>query len=137
VGIERVYANLRPEHKLETVSNLSAEKPLAMVGDGINDAPALTRANVGISMGQIGSATAVDASDIVLLHDDLSLINFLLRKAHHTMRIVRENLVLALAVIFLATTPALLGFIPLWLAVILHEGGTVIVGLNSLRLLKK
>jgi len=137
VGIERVYANLRPEHKLETVSKLSNEKPLAMVGDGINDAPALTRADVGISMGQIGSATAVDASDIVLLQDDLSLITFLHNKAHKTMRIVRENLVLALSVIFLATTPALLGFIPLWLAVILHEGGTVIVGLNSLRLLKK
>ncbi|NGX51238.1 MAG: putative cadmium-transporting ATPase [Chlamydiae bacterium] len=137
VGIERLYANLRPEHKLETVSNLSAEKPLAMVGDGINDAPALTRASVGISMGQIGSATAVDASDIVLLQDDLSLISYLHKRAHKTMRIVRENLTLALGVIFIATTPALLGFIPLWLAVILHEGGTVLVGLNSLRLLKK
>jgi Zn2+/Cd2+-exporting ATPase len=136
IGIDRVYANLRPEHKVETVSNLSAENLLAMVGDGINDAPALTRASVGISMGEIGSATAVDASDIVLLQDDLSLINYLYKKAHQTMRIVRENLALALSVIFLATTPALLGFIPIWLAVLLHEGGTVLVGLNSLRLLK-
>ena len=137
VGMDSVYANLRPEHKLETVSKLSSEKPLAMVGDGINDAPALTRASVGISMGEIGSATAIDASDIVLLKDDLSLITWLHKKAHQTMRIVRENLTLALGVIFLATTPALLGLIPLWLAVILHEGGTVLVGLNSLRLLKK
>lgn len=137
LGIDTVYANLRPEHKLETVTQLSTEKPLAMVGDGINDAPALTRASVGISMGEIGSATAIDASDIVLLQDDLSLINWLHKKAHKTLRIVRENLILALGVIFLATTPALLGLIPLWLAVILHEGGTVLVGLNSLRLLKK
>lgn len=137
LGIDEVYADLRPEHKLETVSKLSAERHLAMVGDGINDAPALTRASVGISMGEIGSATAIDASDIVLLHDDLHLISWLHRKAKKTMMIVRENLTLALGVIFLATTPALLGIIPLWLAVILHEGGTVLVGLNSLRLLRK
>ena len=135
--IEEVYADLRPEHKLETVSKLSAEKHLAMVGDGINDAPALTRASVGISMGEIGSATAIDASDIVLLQDDLRLISWLHAKAKKTMLIVRENLTLALGVICLATTPALLGAIPLWLAVILHEGGTVLVGLNSLRLLRK
>jgi len=137
LGIDQVYADLRPEHKLETVSKLSAEKHLAMVGDGINDAPALTRASVGISMGEIGSATAIDASDIVLLQDDLHLICWLHNKAKKTMLIVRENLTLALAVIVLATTPALLGIIPLWLAVILHEGGTVLVGLNSLRLLRK
>ncbi|MBF5058939.1 heavy metal translocating P-type ATPase [Candidatus Neptunochlamydia vexilliferae] len=136
LGIAQVYADLRPEHKLETISKLSAEKHLAMVGDGINDAPALTRASVGISMGKIGSATAVDASDIVLLQDDLTLALWLHRKAKKTLRIVQENLTLALGVICLATTPALLGLIPLWLAVILHEGGTVLVGLNSLRLLK-
>ncbi|MCB1107288.1 MAG: cadmium-translocating P-type ATPase [Chlamydiia bacterium] len=137
LGIDQVYADLRPEHKLETVSKLSAEKHLAMVGDGINDAPALTRASVGISMGEIGSATAIDASDIVLLQDDLTLISWLHAKAKKTMVIVRENLTLALGVIVLATTPALLGVMPLWVAVILHEGGTVLVGLNSLRLLRK
>lgn len=135
--IDAVYADLRPENKLDMISKLSAEKHLAMVGDGINDAPALTRASVGISMGEIGSATAIDASDIVLLQDELSLINYLHKKAKKTMTIVRENLTLALGVIVLATTPALLGTIPLWLAVILHEGGTVLVGLNSLRLLRK
>ena len=134
--IPSVYANLRPEDKLEKVAELSLEKGLIMVGDGVNDAPALARSTVGISMGKIGSATAVDASDVVILQDDLTLIDWLIGKSHKAMRIVRENLALALAVICLATTPALFGFIPLWLAVILHEGGTVIVGLNSLRLLK-
>lgn len=135
--VEAVFANLRPEDKLQKVAELSAEKGLIMVGDGVNDAPALARSTVGISMGKIGSATAVDASDVVILQDDLSLLHWLIDKARKTVRIVKENLALALGVICLATTPALLGFIPLWLAVILHEGGTVIVGLNSLRLLKR
>ncbi|MBI3211486.1 MAG: heavy metal translocating P-type ATPase [Simkania negevensis] len=137
LGIEKVYAELRPEQKLELISHLSLHAPLAMVGDGINDAPALARASVGISMGQIGSRSAIDASDIVLLHDDLSLISTLYEKAQKTLTIVRENLSLALGVICLATIPALLGLLPLWIAVLLHEGGTVLVGLNSLRLLKK
>lgn len=135
--ISQIHFDLRPEDKLKIVSDLAAHHSLAMVGDGINDAPALARATIGISMGQIGSDTAIDASDIVLLHDDLSLITWAFKKAKKTMSIVKQNLSLALGVICLVTTPALLGFIPLWLAVILHEGGTLIVGLNSLRLLKK
>lgn len=137
LGIKDYFSKLRPEHKLEIVSELSTKHGLAMVGDGINDAPALARATVGISMGKIGSDTAVDASDIVLLHDELSLLSWLIAKARKTTRIVKENIILALCVIVLATTPALLGLVPLFVAVLLHEGGTVLVGLNSLRLLKK
>jgi heavy metal translocating P-type ATPase len=136
LGITHIFANLRPEDKLALVARLSEKGGLAMVGDGINDAPALARATVGISMGKIGSATAIDASDVVLLNDDLDLLNWLFHKAKLTKRIVAQNITLALAVICLVTTPALLGLIPLWLAVVLHEGGTVLVGLNSLRLLK-
>jgi heavy metal translocating P-type ATPase len=137
LGIQEVYANLRPEDKLDKVAELSEKQGLAMVGDGINDAPALARATVGISMGRIGSATAVDASDVVLLNDDLHLLSWIFLKSKQTLRIVKQNLALALGVIFLATTPALLGLVPLWMAVILHEGGTVLVGLNSLRLLRR
>lgn len=136
LGIEKILADLRPEDKLAKVAELSDLGGLAMVGDGINDAPALARATVGISMGKVGSATAVDASDVVLLNDDLHLLSWLFSKSHQTLRIVKQNLILALCVICLATIPALLGLIPLWTAVILHEGGTVLVGLNSLRLLK-
>lgn len=136
LGIDEIFADLRPEDKLKKVAELALEGNLAMVGDGINDAPALARATVGISMGRIGSAAAVDASDVVLLNDDLQSLSWLFTKAHQTLRIVKQNLTLALSVICLVTTPALLGFIPLWLAVLLHEGGTVLVGLNSLRLLK-
>ena len=136
VGIDAVYANLRPEDKLRLICDLSAKAPLAMVGDGLNDAPSLARASVGICLGKIGSKTAIDAADIVFLQDDLSLLSWLEKKARQTTRIVRENLSLALGVIVLASLPALLGYLPLYLAVLLHEGGTVLVGLNSLRLLK-
>ncbi|MBS0626360.1 MAG: cadmium-translocating P-type ATPase [Verrucomicrobia bacterium] len=136
LGLDEIHADLRPEDKLDKVAKLSETTGLAMVGDGINDAPALARATVGISMGRIGSATAVDASDVVLLNDDLHLLGWLFSKSRKTLRIVKQNLTLALGVILLATIPALLGWVPLWAAVILHEGGTVLVGLNSLRLFK-
>lgn len=137
VGIEEVYANMRPEDKLAKVTEVSQKEGMVMVGDGMNDAPALARATVGISLGKIGSATAIEASDIVFLNDDLSLLNWLIDKSRKTQSIVKQNIALALIVILFATTPALLGLVPLWLAVIMHEGGTVLVGLNSLRLLKK
>ncbi len=137
IGIDEVYADLRPEDKLQKISELAAAGDLMMVGDGMNDAPALARATVGVSMGKIGSATAVDASDIILIHDDLSLLAWLVEKGRQTRQILTQNISLAMLVILFATTPALLGWVPLWIAVILHEGGTVLVGLNSLRLLKK
>jgi heavy metal translocating P-type ATPase len=137
LGIDEVFADLRPEEKLVKVTELVQKTPLMMVGDGINDAPALARATVGISMGKIGSATAVNASDIVFINDDISLLGWLYKKSRQTHNILRQNITLALGVILFATTPALLGWVPLWIAVILHEGGTVLVGLNSLRLLKK
>lgn len=136
LDIDTFYANLRPEDKLSYVAQLAEKEGLAMVGDGINDAPALARATVGICMGKVGSTTAVEAADIVLLQDNIERLDWLFQKAKKTQTIVKENLTLAIAAIFIATIPSLAGFIPLWLAVLLHEGGTVIVGLNGLRLLK-
>lgn len=133
-GLDEYHAELKPEDKLERISE---EDNLAMVGDGINDAPALARASVGISMGKVGSTTAVDASDIVLLQDNIELLEWLIQKSRQVVKIVRQNISIALCAILFATMPALLGWIPLWLAVVLHEGGTVLVGLNALRLLKK
>jgi Cd2+/Zn2+-exporting ATPase len=136
LGIDEVYADLHPEDKLNFVSKFAESKGLAMIGDGVNDAPALARATVGICMGQVGSSTAIDAADVVLLHDNLELLPWLFQKAKLTQRIVKQNLILALIAMFSAIILALSGVIPLWIAVILHEGSTVLVGLNGLRLLK-
>ncbi|MBS4168200.1 heavy metal translocating P-type ATPase [Parachlamydia sp. AcF125] len=136
LGILEYHADLTPEGKLRHVSHLAQSRGLAMIGDGINDAPALARATVGICMGKVGSTSAIDASDIVLLQDNIDQLHWLIKKAHQTQRIVRQNLTLAGLAIVLASLPALLGVIPLWLAVILHEGGTVLVGLNGLRLMR-
>jgi Zn2+/Cd2+-exporting ATPase len=136
LGIVEYYANLGPHDKLKHVSELASRQGLAMVGDGINDAPALARATVGISMGKIGSHAAIEASDVVLLQDNLTLLPCLWQKARRTMAIVKQNVLLALVAIVGASIAALCGWLPLWAAVTLHEGGTVIVGLNSLRLLR-
>lgn len=135
--IEEIFADLTPEEKLEKIAEMSKLENCAMTGDGINDGPALVRSSCGIAVGTgLSSQTAVEAADIVIMKNDLTLIPQIVRQARATQNIVRQNLTIALSVILLATTPSLLGLIPLWLAVILHEGGTVIVGLNSLRLLR-
>ena len=135
--IDEFYAHLKPEDKLEHVTKISQTDRLAMVGDGINDAPALARATVGISMGKVGNTAAVEASDVILLQDNIEKLDWLVQKAQQTHAIVKQNLTIATAAIAIASLPALAGFIPIWVAVILHEGGTVLVGLNALRLLRK
>lgn len=136
LGIDEYYANLRPENKLEHVTRLSQTEGLVMVGDGVNDAPALARATAGICMGKVGSDTAIDAADVVLLHDNLEKLDWLMLKAVQTQAIVKQNLFIAISAIVIASLPALAGLVPLWLAVVMHEGGTVLVGLNALRLLR-
>lgn len=137
LGIEHYKADLRPEDKLRLISEMAEKNHLAMVGDGVNDAPALTRATVGICMGKVGSATAIEASDIILLHDNIEKLDWLVGKSKQTVKIVQQNLTIAVMAIIIASTAALGGIIPLWLAVIMHEGGTVLVGLNALRLLRR
>lgn len=138
VGITNWFGELTPQNKLEIITNLSKnpQEGLVMVGDGLNDAPSLARANVGISMGRLSSASARDAADIVLLEDNLLLIPWLFTKARQTRHIVFQNLFIAFLAISVGTIASLFGLIPLWVAVIVHEGSTLIVGLNALRLIK-
>jgi P-type E1-E2 ATPase len=137
VGIDHVEAELKPEDKLRRIEELSQKEGLAMCGDGINDAPALARATVGIAMGQVSSATARQAADAIFLHDTIEQLDWLFEKALQNKKIVAQNLVIALTAIVCGSIPALFGALPLWLAVVVHEGGTVLVGLNALRLLRK
>ncbi|MDP1879498.1 MAG: heavy metal translocating P-type ATPase, partial [Parachlamydiaceae bacterium] len=120
LGIDEFYSNLRPENKLQYVTQLSQLNGLAMVGDGINDAPALARATVGICMGKVGSGTAIEVADVVLLQDNLERLDWLMLKGNQTHRIVIENLCIAAGAILLATLPTLAGWIPLWVAVLMH-----------------
>ncbi|MBB65852.1 MAG: heavy metal translocating P-type ATPase [Waddliaceae bacterium] len=136
LGLDEYYSSLTPEDKLKHVSSLANDMGLVMVGDGLNDAPALARATVGIAMGQVGSSTAIDASDVVLLKDNIQLISWLMQKAKTTQKVVKQNIFFAFSVLFFASILSLSGSIPLWLSVILHEGSTVLVGLNGLRLLR-
>lgn len=136
LNLDRYFANLRPEDKLDHIDKITKIEKLAMVGDGINDAPSLARATVGISLGKQGAKAAIDASDVVLLQDNVEMITALMAKAKKAVGIVRQNVAFAFLAIALATVAAFLGYIPLWIAVVIHEGGTVLVALNALRLLK-
>ena len=135
LGIDEVRFGLVPEQKLEEIALLSQRKGVLMVGDGINDAPALARATVGASMGQLSSASAREASDIVLLHNNLDVLVWLFKKAASTHAVVIQNLIFALSAMTIGVGLSIMGQLPLWLAVTIHEGSTLVVGMNALRLL--
>ncbi|XP_010927512.2 probable cadmium/zinc-transporting ATPase HMA1, chloroplastic isoform X1 [Elaeis guineensis] len=137
VGINEVHCCLKPEDKLNQVKSASRDRGggLIMVGDGINDAPALAAATVGIVLAQRASATAIAVADVLLLQDNISGVPFVIAKARQTTSLVKQSVALALTCIFFASLPSVLGFLPLWLTVLLHEGGTLLVCLNSIRAL--
>ena len=140
LGIDTVKAELLPQDKVSAVESLldpSEKSTLAFVGDGINDAPVLMRADVGIAMGSMGSDAAIEAADIVIMDDKISKIAKTIRIARKTLRIVRENIVFALAVKFAILILGALGIANMWLAVFADVGVAVIAILNSMRMLKK
>jgi Zn2+/Cd2+-exporting ATPase len=139
VGVDEVHASLLPEDKVKVIEQLQAEYgSVAMVGDGVNDAPALATASIGIAMGAAGTDVALETADIVLMSDDLHNLAYLIRLSRQARRVVWQNLTFAISVILLliAGTFGLFGeTLPLPLGVVGHEGSTVIVVLNGLRLL--
>ncbi|MCC5626740.1 heavy metal translocating P-type ATPase [Nostoc sphaeroides CHAB 2801] len=137
VGIDRVYAQLLPEDKLDVIRSLQQEyQTVAMVGDGINDAPALAQASVGIAMGVSGSDVALETADIVLMADRLEKIAVAMHLGRRSQAIVKQNIFVALGFIILLLVGNFLGNINLPIGVIGHEGSTVLVTLSGLRLLK-
>jgi Cd2+/Zn2+-exporting ATPase len=137
VGIERVYAQLLPEDKLDVIRRLQQQyQTVAMIGDGINDAPALAQASVGIAMGGAGSDVALETADIVLMADRLEKIAVAIHLGRRSQAVVKQNIVVALGFIMLLLIGNFLGNINLPIGVIGHEGSTVLVTLSGLRLLK-
>jgi len=141
LGLDDWHAGLLPAGKVDWVEKLLASKgkgrTLAFVGDGINDAPVLARADVGIAMGAMGSDAAIDAADVVLMDDRPSKIALVVRIARHTLAIAKENVVFAIAVKVAVLILAALGLAPMWLAVFADVGVMVLAVLNATRALKQ
>lgn len=140
IGMDRVESELLPGDKVAQVEKLLAEKGpkenLAFVGDGINDAPVLSRADVGIAMGALGSDAAIEAADVVLMDDDPSKIALAMKISRHTLQIVWQNIVFALAVKAVCLVLGALGIAGMWLAIFADVGVMVLAVLNATRALK-
>jgi Cd2+/Zn2+-exporting ATPase len=138
LGITECCAELLPADKVEKTEALLAEEKngtLAFIGDGINDAPVLMRADVGIAMGSLGSDAAIEAADVVIMDDDIARLPLVIRIAGKTVRIAKENIVFALAVKVLILILGALGVANMWAAVFADVGVAVLCILNSMRLL--
>lgn len=134
VGIDEARGELMPEDKVEVITDLEQGGGVAMIGDGVNDAPAMARATVGIAMGAAGSDVALETADVALMADDLTRLPFAVALSRQTARIIRQNLFISLGMVALLVPLTIFG-LQMAIAVVMHEGSTLVVVLNALRLL--
>jgi Cd2+/Zn2+-exporting ATPase len=133
--LDDVRAELKPEEKVAAIRQLSEHEKVAMVGDGVNDAPSLAAAHIGVAMGARGADAALEQADVVLMHDKLENFLAAFRLSRRARKIIRANLFISLGTVAVLVSLAMLGKIPLTIGVVGHEGSTVVVVMNSLRLL--
>jgi Cd2+/Zn2+-exporting ATPase len=135
VGVKEIRAELLPEAKVAAVREMADQgRAVAMVGDGVNDAPALAQASVGIAMGGAGSDQAMETADVVLMGDDLRQLPFIVRLSRRTQRVIRTNIIVALAIKALVFVLAALGVATLWMAIVADVGASMAVILNGMRM---
>ncbi len=135
VGVDEVHADLLPQGKSEAIAAFQRNgERIMVVGDGINDAPALALANVGVAMGMGGSDIALDSADMALMRDDLAVLPRVIRLSRRTVQVIRQNITLSLITKLLALVLGVFGFVSLWIAVIVDVGTSVLVTLNGMRL---
>ncbi|OQW58966.1 MAG: ATPase P [Proteobacteria bacterium HN_bin10] len=137
-GVDEIHAELLPERKVAEVEALVARyRAVAMIGDGVNDAPAMARANLGVAMGAIGSDAAIETADIALMQDDLSRLPWIIRHSKATIATIRQNIAFSIGVKAVFTILTLLGAASLWGAIAADVGASLLVVLNGLRLLNR
>lgn len=137
VGVTDVEAELMPEEKLHFIKKLKAKYgKVAMIGDGVNDAPALAASSIGIAMGGAGTDTALETADVALMGDDLRKLPFTIKLSRKALTIIKANITFAIAIKFAALLLVIPGWLTLWIAIVSDMGATILVALNSMRLMR-